>query len=256
MEKYSAFNDPVTGANPYIREIKRRYTLRTLFTTSSLLSVLFFLPFFIFRVMFKKVVSKPKPSAELEKALESGKKTFYCTYTSLFDTNTLFTIFNSPKIFLITEIGIYSISEYNVHRKSSEKEINAARLKGDIVILFLSGGLTNMTALVNVDADIEKHKVDGCIAIKYKPIVTYDIGVFSKPPLPQFTSYKYALFYYLLFFATCKTTKITPSVIFSPSLHGLAQKTGIEIAKETDKSTSYKFLCAFLETEKKQLKNK
>ncbi|KAI5179570.1 hypothetical protein NEOKW01_0033 [Nematocida sp. AWRm80] len=243
MEKYSDFNDPTTGVNPYIRPIKAEYLLRKPLVYITLIRMVFWFPLLIYRVVMNRLVTVT-PSKDLPVKLRLGKRVFACTYSSIFDVHVLNMIFKDPKIFLVTETNVYRVTRYNILIDSSDKEIEEEKKNKKIVILFLGGGLTNNDLLLDTEEDGYKYQVDSFIMIRHNEESIQDINLFERRVLPQFSSYLDSLVYYAFYLQYAKETP-TASIFISDTLKGLSMKSKTEIAQGMDKKVTRSFLEMF-----------
>ncbi|KAI5171975.1 hypothetical protein NEFER03_1240 [Nematocida sp. LUAm3] len=241
MEKYSIFNDALTGINPYTRETKKRYGILRMLMPNTIIMFFFYLFPGALRMLGKSSCFMGKRAKDVQKKLLEGKRTFFCTYTCLFDSLALYTLDPNIKMFLLTSTGIYSIDQFNMQRRASLIDLSKSQSSKHSVVLFLSGGVTNGKILLNVREAAKKYEISGYIGIKYQPDTSYDINILDRWIYPVFSSRIVSIIYHVLFYSTLEKPLET-SFFFSESLSGLGKEMHLEIAPEMNMKTTEKFL--------------
>ncbi|KAI5188459.1 hypothetical protein NECID01_0090 [Nematocida sp. AWRm77] len=243
MEKYSNFSDPVTGLNPYIREIRKTVEVLDLATSLLLFQIAYYLPFFVYCLLRESFVTIAQ--SELTKAKQMPKGVLACTYTSVLDSFVLHKLFCKPNVFVVTPTKVFSLSKYNVHREVSRSVLeHSMKDQAKTTVLFLSGGVTNSTLLLDVAQDAKKHSVKQFLSIGYTPSTCYDIQLLGRRPLLRFSGICEALAYYFFYYTTI-STKPNVSIATAETLQELSRKTNTEISNGMDMRTTERFVKTF-----------
>lgn len=243
MEKYTEFNDPVTGINPYLRPLKYELSFLSVFTSFILFRILFSLPAFIRKYTagtLSRIVYENKAT---ENSIKKGR-IFMSTYSSLFDLPVLYKILHNPTVYLIRDTEILEIDRKNIIHNVQQSEVEQ-KIKGNSPVVFLmGGGLTNGEVFIST-REIEKiADPEYVISLQYEPNLAYDINLFDIKVYPHFRSEINSFFYHLIYYSTIKKDPIC-KVSVADTLYDLSERTGIEISTALDSKATLKFLKLF-----------
>ncbi|OAG29937.1 hypothetical protein NEDG_01484 [Nematocida displodere] len=246
MEKYTNFSDPVTGVNPFLRPIKRRYSLFSILVPTFWFRCIFAIPSFVQDILLSRLAASAKRPASLDLALVKGHKVFSSSYTSLYDPLVLHSLLPSPRVFVVTPEAVFSLSRYNIRTKTTAAEIEAAKMSGGVVVLLLSGTITNNELFMDVEKSAKAFGVTHFIQIDYHPATSYDINVFDNQILPIFHSLFESLVYHFLFYMNLSQHQLpAPSVYTSTVYSELAKSRNMSIGEGITMETAQKFLEMF-----------
>lgn len=247
MEKYTEFNDLVTGINPYIRIIKHRYTIGNFIFNLGVFRAFLLLPLFLYRYFFGSFV-KVKYATESTKQRIRKNRVFLCTYSSIFDLPVLYSIFTCPSVYILRNKTIFSINKYNIMKKitdtSDTSEITKKIEKGDTVIFLMGGGITNGEIYANPDEVSQIVDIQQTIALEYIPNLSYDINLFDLCVIPQFRRWSFSVLYHLLYCIILPSDPVC-TVTAESTIHELSEKTRKEISISIDSKTTENFLKQF-----------
>ncbi|EIJ88248.1 hypothetical protein NEPAR06_0345 [Nematocida parisii] len=243
MEKYTEFNDPVTGINPYIRQTKYRISLFSIIFSSILIKIVLYLPGFLYKYFFS---GKFTNIANISNKKLSGGRVYLCTYTTIYDMRTLYCIFNNPMVYLVKGKNIIRVNKYGIERSTNTEEIKKAVSIGTTVVFLMGGGITNGKVYINTAIEQDISAISQYISLQYTPDITYNINLFGRWLYPQFTSKIGSFMYHLMFYATMKETPIC-KVRVAEALADLSEITQIEISNGLNSKTTQKFFSVFNE---------
>ncbi|KAH9386085.1 uncharacterized protein NEMAJ01_0981 [Nematocida major] len=243
MEKYTEFNDPVTGINPYLRPIKHRITLLSLVFRMLLVRAMLCLPFFLYKHLKGSYAQVKYEKKETVDALRKNR-VFMCTYTCIFDTSVLYQVLNNPSIYIIRGTQVLLIDNKNMLRASSKAQVLEEIEAGKYVVFLIGGGITNGKVLVSTSDIEEIFDVERVISLQYAPSLAYDISLFDLKVYPQFRSKISSFIYHLMYYATLQAPPMC-YISVHHTLYDMSEKTGVEVSKALDSKTTLKFLKMF-----------
>ncbi|KAI5161631.1 hypothetical protein NEAUS03_1691 [Nematocida ausubeli] len=243
MEKYTKFNDPVTGINPYVRVTKYKILPFPVLVFNLILNAVLCMPVFLYKYFWSGIFT---PLANpIPRKLKKIGRTYICTYTSIFDVNNLYRIFGNPSIYAVQDTRILKIDRYNVQTYTNIAELYKAVQSQDTVILLMGGGMTNGEIYINTTEIEDVPEIDGFISLKYTPSTSYNINLFNRWIYPLFTSMAASFLYYLIFYITMGGKPPLCKITVANTLEELSDKTKIEISRSHNSTTTKKFFKAF-----------
>lgn len=249
MEKYSGFCDPITGTNPYYREIKWAFFPTRIFIPD-------YVPFLIYAVIrliwccifngdAATVLNPESIRQKTEEGVDAEERVYSCTYTTLLDPFVLHQIFPSVNIYLVLPDGVYRMNRFSVRTKVEREEIEKKKRQKETVVLFLTGGVTNHSILLDVSREAKSFGVRKYISIRYTPDMAYDVNVFNRVVIPYFHT-NFEGFSYILFYYTSFWKKPVADIKVASSLTGLSEATSTEIAIGMNMYTTDRFVKLFV----------
>lgn len=218
MEKFSGFNDSITGINPFVRRVGASYALLSpanpLKILSALNALFFTASLFAGTRFFRCLrVEKPKKSGGRRQARTRRPVLFY-SYTSALDVIVLNMVYSSPDVVLVEKGRLFEVNCFNMKSPLSmgelEKRVEGMRalaVKGaSPVILLLEGGMTNGKMLLDIFQGAPENRrrldvasretlgleIEAYGAIKYAPEASHDIAVSGRAMTPPYKGLLYS----------------------------------------------------------------